>query len=43
MYHAYIKLPNENTAFEEEIASNPKLFPFFKDCLGAVDGTHIPA
>ena len=24
-----------------EIQENAKLFPFFKNCLGAVDGTHI--
>ncbi|KAF0728661.1 hypothetical protein Ae201684_013619 [Aphanomyces euteiches] len=26
-----------------EIQENPKWFPFFKDCIGALDGTHIPA
>ena len=25
-----------------EIAANPKMFPYFKDCIGALDGTHIP-
>lgn len=24
-----------------EILHNPKFFPFFKDCLGALDGSHI--
>jgi hypothetical protein len=43
VYSSYVKLPNEHSTLEDEIASNPKLFPFFKDCLGAVDGTHIPA
>ena len=27
----------------EEILLNPKRFPFFKHCIGALDGTHIPA
>lgn len=22
--------------------SNPRFYPFFKDCVGAIDGTHIP-
>jgi hypothetical protein len=43
MYSAYIKLPNENSPLAEEIASDPKLYPFLQDCLGAIDGTHIPA
>jgi hypothetical protein len=25
------------------ISRNPKYYPFFKDCIGAFDGTHIPA
>ncbi|KAG8372299.1 hypothetical protein BUALT_Bualt12G0051800 [Buddleja alternifolia] len=26
-----------------EILHNPKYYPFFKDCIGAIDGTHIEA
>ncbi|KAH0642471.1 hypothetical protein KY290_034058 [Solanum tuberosum] len=26
-----------------EISSNPFFYPWFKDCVGAIDGTHIPA
>ncbi|KAJ3686392.1 hypothetical protein LUZ61_015556 [Rhynchospora tenuis] len=26
-----------------EISSASKLFPFFKDCIGAIDGTHVRA
>ncbi|KIJ33287.1 hypothetical protein M422DRAFT_122117, partial [Sphaerobolus stellatus SS14] len=37
----YVKLPDENTPVPLEIESNLKHFPFFKDCLGAFDGTHI--
>lgn len=38
----YIKLPTENAPLPLEIASNPKFYPFFKDCIGAIDGTHLP-
>lgn len=27
----------------QEIYSNSKYYPYFKDCIGALDGTHIPA
>jgi hypothetical protein len=27
----------------EKIRLNPKFYPYFKNCLGALDGTHIPA
>ncbi|XP_059312579.1 uncharacterized protein LOC132063865 [Lycium ferocissimum] len=27
----------------QEISSNPLFYPWFKDCFGAIDGTHIPA
>ena len=27
----------------EIMAKRGKLFPYFKDCIGAIDGTHIPA
>ncbi|XP_059297154.1 uncharacterized protein LOC132050111 isoform X1 [Lycium ferocissimum] len=27
----------------QEISSNPLFYPWFKDCIGAIDGTHIPA
>ncbi|KIJ56242.1 hypothetical protein M422DRAFT_150220, partial [Sphaerobolus stellatus SS14] len=39
-YGAHIKLPDPNIV-PLEIESNPKLYPFLNDCLGAVDGTHI--
>ncbi len=40
-YSAHVRLPTVNDAVPSEILSNPKFFPFFKDCLGAMDGTHI--
>ncbi|KAH8109015.1 hypothetical protein DFH11DRAFT_1470295, partial [Phellopilus nigrolimitatus] len=41
-YTHYVKLPPVNQT-PSEISDNPKFFPFFKDCLGAIDGTHISA
>ena len=38
-YESYIKLPGLEVP--PEIQENTKLFPFFKDCLRAIDGTHI--
>jgi hypothetical protein len=38
-----VKLPNATTPLCDYIHDNPKLYPFFKDCLGAVDGTQIAA
>jgi hypothetical protein len=35
-----IKLPDASIV-PSEIANNPKMMPFFKDCIGALDGTHI--
>ncbi|XP_020253927.1 uncharacterized protein LOC109830992 [Asparagus officinalis] len=32
--------PNE---ISPEIANNPNYFPYFKDCIGMIDGTHIDA
>ena len=38
----YMKLPSVTT-IASQIVNNPKYFPYFKDCLGALDGTHIHA
>jgi hypothetical protein len=38
-YTQYVKLPSSETPLE--ICDNPKLFPYFDRCLGAVDGSHI--
>jgi len=39
-----IQIPNYPPGYTHpKIRNNPKLFPFFKDCIGAVDGTHIRA
>lgn len=40
-YNDYIKLPRVDAPIPPEIQDNPKFYPFFKDALGAIDGTHI--
>ncbi|XP_026395767.1 putative nuclease HARBI1 [Papaver somniferum] len=27
----------------DEIRENPRFYPYFKNCIGAIDGTHMPA
>ncbi|KAH1047135.1 hypothetical protein J1N35_037919, partial [Gossypium stocksii] len=41
LYKLVIKLPDESTP--SEIRNNPRFYPYFKDCIGALDGTHIRA
>lgn len=41
-YQCYVKLPQPNLTLPD-IRKNPKFYPFFKDVLGALDGTHIDA
>jgi DDE superfamily endonuclease len=38
----YIRLPDADV-LPSAIAHDPKFYPYFKDCLGAIDGSHIPA
>ena len=38
----YIKPPN-HSELATSISSNPKFYPFFGDCIGALDGTYIAA
>lgn len=40
--HILIKKPNISV-IPERIATNPKFSPFFDSCIGALDGTQIPA
>jgi hypothetical protein len=40
-YTTYVRLPTVHDPVPSEIANNPKFFPFFKDAIGAMDGTHI--
>ena len=43
LYQTFITLPTINTPLPSRIANNPKYTPYFDDCLGALDGTHIAA
>jgi len=43
IYGAYIKLPSQNTCLHESILNDDALYPYFRDCIGTIDGTHIPA
>jgi DDE superfamily endonuclease len=40
-YNNYVKLPSADAPIPPEILNNTKFYPFFKDTLGAIDGTHI--
>ncbi|MQM04243.1 hypothetical protein Taro_037043 [Colocasia esculenta] len=39
----YIKMPTEDSLVHRKIRHDPKFYPFFKNALGAIDGTHISA
>lgn len=39
--HHFLRAPDPNQV-HPTILNNPRFFPFFKNCLGAIDGTHIP-
>lgn len=41
-YHCYVKLPPPDQT-PPEILKDPKLYPFFKDCHGALDVTQLNA
>lgn len=43
LYAETVNLPTKDDALHPRIADNPKYFPYFQDCLGALDGTYIPA
>jgi hypothetical protein len=41
-YKLFVKFPTENTPLSACIEDNSSFFPYFKDCIGAIDGSHIP-
>jgi hypothetical protein len=43
IYPTVVVSPNSSCDIPYEIHSNPKMFPFFEQCIGALDGTHISA
>ncbi|XP_060200564.1 uncharacterized protein LOC132628817 [Lycium barbarum] len=40
LYEIFIKQP-DGSQVPSEIASNQRFYPYFKDCIGAIDGTHV--
>jgi len=40
-YDSQVQLPTTSDPIPPEIRGNPKRYPFFKDALGALNGTHI--
>ncbi|KAF7309310.1 Nuclease harbi1-like [Mycena indigotica] len=42
-YNRYVHLPTATTPQPQHFANNPIFMPFFKDALGAIDGSHIPS
>jgi hypothetical protein len=41
IYAKYVHLPHADDPTPAKIANDPKYMPFFKDAIGAIDGTHI--
>jgi hypothetical protein len=41
IYTKYVKLPPADTPVPSRIADDSTIFPFFKDAIGAIDGTHV--
>ena len=42
IYYDLVELPTRTSPVPEEICGNKAFFPWFEDCIGAIDGTHIP-
>lgn len=40
-YNRYVVLPCAFYPIPSEISSNSKFYPFFKNAIGAIDGTHL--
>lgn len=40
-YTKYVNLPTAESLILPRICKNPKFWPYFKDVLGALDGSHI--
>ncbi|MQM11680.1 hypothetical protein Taro_044588, partial [Colocasia esculenta] len=39
----YIKLPRLTDSMHPRIRDDDRFYPYFKDAIGAIDGTHVPA
>lgn len=40
-YTMYVRLPTADDPIPPQIYNNPKFWPYFKDAIGAIDGSHI--
>ena len=40
-YPKYVCMPGASSLVPPKIRYNPKFWPFFKDALGAIDGSHF--
>ncbi|KAJ3738765.1 hypothetical protein EV360DRAFT_21138, partial [Lentinula raphanica] len=40
-YNEYVRLPLTTDPPAHYLIRNPKFWPFFEHCLGAIDGSHI--
>ncbi|ODN73084.1 hypothetical protein L198_08314, partial [Cryptococcus wingfieldii CBS 7118] len=41
-YGRWVQQPTSETPIDPRLADNPKFYPFFRECVGAIDGTHVP-
>ena len=41
IYTKYVKLPRSDDPIPARIRDDPTVYPYFKDAVGAIDGTHI--
>jgi DDE superfamily endonuclease len=41
LYFQTVRQPTSTDPIPDEIQQNTKFWPYFKDCIGAIDGTHI--
>ena len=40
-YSKYVQLPGADSQVLPQIRNNPKFWPYFKDALGVLDGSHF--
>lgn len=40
-YNEHVRLPKANDPPSPSLLENPKLFPYFEDAVGSIDGTHV--
>jgi hypothetical protein len=41
-YGRYVRMPTDETPTPTYISANPLFANYFQDCIGAIDGTHLP-